>query len=208
MPDWFWQAVETEAHAEHASKSKTATSRTGDGRATKVRGLLFIHGMNAHSHWWDFIAPQFAGEYRVAAMDLTGMGDSDFRYEYDPGDVRARNRRRARRRRLRPRQHRRGAQLRRLHVGQGRESVPGSLCRVGARRLRHPASRRTRAGSSADGRPRQALSRSRNRADAVPAATAATVREPVHPRLHRAPLADAGATAAGRGNSTTICSIR
>ena len=40
--------------------------------------------MNAHSRWWDFIAPQFAGEYRVAAMDLTGMGDSDFRYEYDP----------------------------------------------------------------------------------------------------------------------------
>ena len=54
------------------------------GRRRSGPGLLFIHGMNAHSRWWDFIAPQFAGEYRVAAMDLTGMGDSDFRYEYDP----------------------------------------------------------------------------------------------------------------------------
>ena len=38
--------------------------------------------MNAHSRWWDFIAPQLLGRYQVAAMDLTGMGDSDYRYEY------------------------------------------------------------------------------------------------------------------------------
>jgi pimeloyl-ACP methyl ester carboxylesterase len=47
-----------------------------DGAADGT-GVFFIHGMNAHSHWWDFIAPQFAADYRVAAMDLTGMGDSD-----------------------------------------------------------------------------------------------------------------------------------
>ena len=47
------------------------------------RPMLLIHGMNAHSHWWDFIAPQLAAQYRVAAMDLTGMGDSDYRYGYD-----------------------------------------------------------------------------------------------------------------------------
>ena len=39
--------------------------------------------MNAHSRWWDFIAPQLLGDYRVAAMDLTGMGDSDYRYTYE-----------------------------------------------------------------------------------------------------------------------------
>lgn len=39
--------------------------------------------MNAHKHWWDFIAPQLLPEHYVVAMDLTGMGDSDFRYEYD-----------------------------------------------------------------------------------------------------------------------------
>jgi pimeloyl-ACP methyl ester carboxylesterase len=45
--------------------------------------VLLIHGMNAHSHWWDFIAPQLLPDYRCcAAMNLTGMGDSDYRYEY------------------------------------------------------------------------------------------------------------------------------
>jgi pimeloyl-ACP methyl ester carboxylesterase len=44
--------------------------------------MLLIHGMNAHSRWWDFIAPQLLDQYQVAAMDLTGMGDSDYRYEY------------------------------------------------------------------------------------------------------------------------------
>jgi pimeloyl-ACP methyl ester carboxylesterase len=39
--------------------------------------------MHAHSHWWDFIAPQLLDEYEIAAMDLTGMGDSDYRYEYN-----------------------------------------------------------------------------------------------------------------------------
>jgi len=38
--------------------------------------------MNAHSRWWDFIAPQLLDQYQIAAMDLTGMGDSDYRYEY------------------------------------------------------------------------------------------------------------------------------
>jgi len=45
--------------------------------------MLLIHGMNAHSRWWDFIAPQLLDLYDVAAMDLTGMGDSDYRYSYD-----------------------------------------------------------------------------------------------------------------------------
>jgi pimeloyl-ACP methyl ester carboxylesterase len=39
--------------------------------------------MYAHSHWWDFIAPQLTDRYDVAALDLTGMGDSDYRYAYD-----------------------------------------------------------------------------------------------------------------------------
>lgn len=83
VPDWFWKAVETEAtpHRVEVEECDVAYRRwPGD----EGPALLFIHGMNAHSHWWDFIAPQFADRYRVAAMDLTGMGDSDFRYEYDP----------------------------------------------------------------------------------------------------------------------------
>ena len=83
IPDWFFKAVETESQEKRVEVEDCDVAYrrwAGDNGP----GLLFIHGMNAHSRWWDFIAPQFAGEYRVAAMDLTGMGDSDFRYEYDP----------------------------------------------------------------------------------------------------------------------------
>lgn len=45
--------------------------------------LLFVHGFRGHAHWWDFIAPWFAEEYRVVAMDLSGMGDSAHRTQYD-----------------------------------------------------------------------------------------------------------------------------
>ena len=50
-------------------------------RASK-RGVLFVHGGGAHANWWRFIAPFFAQNYRVAAIDLSGMGDSGRREKY------------------------------------------------------------------------------------------------------------------------------
>jgi pimeloyl-ACP methyl ester carboxylesterase len=47
------------------------------------RGLLFVHGGGAHANWWRFIAPFFTGDFRVAALDLSGMGDSGRRSDYD-----------------------------------------------------------------------------------------------------------------------------
>jgi pimeloyl-ACP methyl ester carboxylesterase len=45
--------------------------------------LLLVHGFRAHAHWWSFIAPLLLPEYRVAAIDLSGMGDSGHRQSYD-----------------------------------------------------------------------------------------------------------------------------
>ena len=45
-------------------------------------GIVFVHGGAAHAHWWSFIAPLFLPDYRVAAIDLSGHGDSDRRGEY------------------------------------------------------------------------------------------------------------------------------
>jgi pimeloyl-ACP methyl ester carboxylesterase len=47
-------------------------------------GLLFIHGGMAHADWWSFIAPFFAGERRVAALSLSGMGATSWRERYTP----------------------------------------------------------------------------------------------------------------------------
>lgn len=46
------------------------------------RGLLFVHGGRAHRNWWRPFAPFFAQNMRVAALDLSGMGDSDWRDHY------------------------------------------------------------------------------------------------------------------------------
>ena len=52
------------------------------------RGLLFVHGGGAHANWWTFIAPFFTRYFRVAAIDLSGMGDSGRRPSYG-SDIRA-----------------------------------------------------------------------------------------------------------------------
>ena len=45
-------------------------------------GLLLVHGNAAHAYWWTFIAPYLAKDFNVAAMDLSGMGDSQWRENY------------------------------------------------------------------------------------------------------------------------------
>jgi pimeloyl-ACP methyl ester carboxylesterase len=45
-------------------------------------GLILVHGNSAHTDWWSFIAPFLAGDYRVAALSLSGMGGSDWRETY------------------------------------------------------------------------------------------------------------------------------
>ena len=56
--------------------------RRFDSNPDHVPGLLFIHGMWAHSHWWDHIVPSFTRHFRVVAMDLGGMGESGWRSGY------------------------------------------------------------------------------------------------------------------------------
>ncbi len=80
-PDWFWTAVETEVESgsvEVEDADINFLKWSGPGKP----GLLFVHGHNAHAHWWDFIAPKYKDDYQTIAIDLSGMGDSDHRDEY------------------------------------------------------------------------------------------------------------------------------
>lgn len=80
-PQWFWDAIDDKPQSgfvevDGADISYLYWSEPG------APGLLFVHGHNAHAHWWDFIAPRYSQDYQVVAPDLSGMGDSDHRDEY------------------------------------------------------------------------------------------------------------------------------
>ena len=80
-PEWFRRAVASpyEDRFVEVDDCRIHYLRWGEGGQP---GLLLVHGSGAHAHWWDFIAPFFAEEYCVAAIDLSGMGDSGHREHY------------------------------------------------------------------------------------------------------------------------------
>lgn len=80
-PAWFAQAIANapESNSVEVEGARIHYLRWGD-RARP--GVLLVHGYSAHAHWWSFVAPFLAGDYNVAAMDLSGMGDSDWRSVY------------------------------------------------------------------------------------------------------------------------------
>ena len=80
-PDWFKTAVAAPYETCHieVEGAKIEYQRWGKRGAP---GLLLVHGNGAHSHWWDFTAPYFSETYNVAAISLSGMGDSDWREAY------------------------------------------------------------------------------------------------------------------------------
>lgn len=90
-PEWFLNAIQAtgEAHWVEVAGCQIHyqywPKRDGSGvdsPGVDSPGILFVHGNGAHSHWWDFITPSFLSDYRVAALDLSGAGDSGHRDEY------------------------------------------------------------------------------------------------------------------------------
>ena len=80
-PEWFQRAIASPFEDCFVTVDGCRIHYLRWGRLGKP-GLLLVHGGFAHAHWWDFIAPFFAEDYRVAALDLSGMGDSGRREKY------------------------------------------------------------------------------------------------------------------------------
>lgn len=80
-PDWFWEAIDTKPESGFVDVKGSDINYLYWSEAGNP-GLLFVHGHNAHAHWWDFIAPSYKDDYYTVALDLSGMGDSDHRDEY------------------------------------------------------------------------------------------------------------------------------
>jgi pimeloyl-ACP methyl ester carboxylesterase len=80
-PDWFWKAIDTKPESGHVEVDDADINYFYWSEAG-APGLLFVHGHNAHAHWWDFIAPSYKDDFQTVALDLSGMGDSDHRDAY------------------------------------------------------------------------------------------------------------------------------
>jgi pimeloyl-ACP methyl ester carboxylesterase len=80
-PDWFEQVIAVEPERSRVPVLGAQIELLTWGERGKP-GLIFVHGNSAHADWWSFIAPYFAATHRVAALSVSGMGDSDWREHY------------------------------------------------------------------------------------------------------------------------------
>jgi pimeloyl-ACP methyl ester carboxylesterase len=83
QPAWFREAISAPRESRRLTVDGASIHYLRWGNDDPGRpGILFVHGNGAHAYWFAFIAPLLAHRYNVAAMDLGGMGDSDWREHY------------------------------------------------------------------------------------------------------------------------------
>ena len=81
-PSWFLAAIDTPPDVGATDVRRGHDHLQGLG-GTRPRQHRPVHGGAAHARWWDHIAPLLAGGHRVAALDLSGHGDSGRRDRYN-----------------------------------------------------------------------------------------------------------------------------
>jgi pimeloyl-ACP methyl ester carboxylesterase len=80
-PSWFTKAI-ADVPEDHVVRVKGCDIHYLRWGELDRPGLVLVHGGAAHAQWWSFIAPQLARQYHVAAVDLSGHGDSGRRPVY------------------------------------------------------------------------------------------------------------------------------
>ena len=80
-PDWFRWALD-QAGEHHFVEVDGCAVHYLLWRNPGKPGLLLVHGNSGSAYWWSFLAPFLARDYQVAAVCLSGMGDSGWRQQY------------------------------------------------------------------------------------------------------------------------------
>lgn len=83
-PAWFASALATPVDIANVVVAGARIRYRAYGPRNRP-GVVLVHGGAAHSRWWDHIAPLLATDHRIAAVDLSGHGESDWRENYDLG---------------------------------------------------------------------------------------------------------------------------
>lgn len=80
-PEWFTRAVATPYEETYIDVDDTPIHYLEWGNKQQP-GLVLVHGGAAHAQWWAFLAPMFAEDWHVVAIDLSGHGESGRRPVY------------------------------------------------------------------------------------------------------------------------------
>lgn len=77
-PQWYLDNILKPGKSIHTHVSgRSVHMLAWNWECTELPTLMLVHGFGAHAHWWSFLAPFFSDRYRVVAIDLPGMGDSE-----------------------------------------------------------------------------------------------------------------------------------
>ena len=85
VPFWYEQALATPSDEGRVDVNGVSIRYVTWGEVGQP-GVVLVHGSNAHLEWWRFVAPFLADQFRVAALDLSGNGDSGWRERYTGED--------------------------------------------------------------------------------------------------------------------------
>jgi pimeloyl-ACP methyl ester carboxylesterase len=81
-PRWFTDALAAPVQDHDVTVAGARICYRAWGQAG-LPGAVLVHGTAAHARWWDHIAPFMAADgMRVAALSMSGHGDSDWRDRY------------------------------------------------------------------------------------------------------------------------------
>src|SRR5579862_4780118 len=80
-PEWFTRAVTAPRESRFVDVAGCAIHYLRWGDPARP-GLLFVPASGGHAHWFAHVAPLFADQFHVAAIDLAGCGDSGRRDVY------------------------------------------------------------------------------------------------------------------------------
>ncbi len=83
-PRWFTDAIKAPYEERFVNVEGCDIHYLDWGDAGRP-GIVLVHGGAAHAHWWSFIAPLLTNHFHVAALDLSGHGDSGRRDDYPRG---------------------------------------------------------------------------------------------------------------------------
>ena len=84
LPFWYNAAIAEPSEYATVKVDGVDIAYTTWGEIGKP-GIVLIHGSNAHMEWWRFTAPFLADNFRIAALDLSGNGNSGWRERYSGG---------------------------------------------------------------------------------------------------------------------------